>query len=243
MKNILFIVCTHGNEAAPLGVLEDVIKKYGENSFYKNCDYVIGNPKALEKNIRFTETDLNRIYPGNSVSELYEERRAAELLAYAKQFRFVIDLHTTTADSGIFTLVTKGTNSNNELASKLFPKKIVIWESTSGRATGPITSFLDSACEIECSTANPEYLEDLKISIIDAIDIADKKVEKKEWYKVVGSMPESDKASYPLLKDFSVVLYQKKPLYPLLTGRYSGKACYLMEKMNDPLFANTNQQG
>lgn len=241
MKDLLFIVCTHGNESAPLEVLKNVIQEYGEENFYSRCDYIIANPKALEKNIRFTEADLNRIYPGNSQSELYEERRAAELLIYAKQFRYVIDLHTTTADSGIFTLVTKGTKGNNELASKLLPKKIVIWESTSGRKTGPITSFLECACEIECSISRPELLRDLEDSIISAIDVSSRKEEDKEWYRVVDSISRSEETSYPGLIDFSVVDYKGKSLYPLLTGRYGDKVCYLMEKIDDPLQEKTDQ--
>lgn len=242
MKELLFIVCTHGNESAPLEVLKSIIKKYGEENFYKNYDYIIANPKALEMNVRFTETDLNRIYPGNPESALYEERRATEILSYAKQFRYVIDLHTTTADSGIFTLVTKNTASNNELASKLFPKRVVIWESTSGRKTGPITSFLDYACEIECSINYPGHLEDLEESIKRAIDITDKKTEKKEWYRVIGSIPKDKESMHYGLKDFHLIEYHEKSLYPLLTGQYPDKACYIMEKIDEPLQTNTNQQ-
>lgn len=241
MKNTLFIICTHGDESATIAILKNVIQKYGEEDFYRTCDYVIANPRALEKNVRFTETDLNRIYPGNPDSELYEERRAAELFIYAKQFKCVIDLHTTVADSRIFTLITKETKNSYILASKLFPTRVVLWESISGRKTGPITSFLDCACEIECSIVYPEYAKDLERLLTSAIDVFNNEIEEKEWYRVIGSMSESEGTAHTGLKDFRVVDYGGKSLYPLLTGRYSGKACYLMEKIDDPLQANTDR--
>lgn len=233
MKNILFVVCTHGNETAPLEAIKNVIKKYGEEKFNNECEYVIANPKALEGGVRFIETDLNRIYPGDINGETYEERRAAEILEYAKNFKYVIDIHTTISGNDIFTIVTKDTKNNNELASKLSPKKIIIWESISGRKTGPVTSFLDNSCEIECSVSYPDYMKDLEESIISAINILNNIEEEKEWYRVVGSLSEEEGKTFTGLKDFCTVEFKGKRLYPFFVNRYSGKACYFLEKMNE----------
>ncbi len=234
-EKILFIVCTHGNEHTPLTAIKNVIKKMGKEEFSKKCEYIIANPKAKELGTRFTDVDLNRIYPGDINSVHYESRRAVEILEYAKNFKYVIDLHTTKSDTGIFILVTKGKKENYELAQKLSPKRVVIWESTSGSLTGPVCNFLNSSLEIEASTLSDTHIQDLESSILSVIDNGISKIEEKEWYRVVTSMPIKDVEDIKKLKEFGEVIYNNKKMYALLVGAYKDKACYLMEKIGNPL--------
>ena len=231
---ILFIACTHGNEQTPVTAIENVIQKIGEKVFNEKCEFVIANPKAKELGVRFTETDLNRIYPGDANSPLYESRRAAELLEYAKQFKCVVDIHTTVADSEIFTLITKGKKENYELAEKLSSKKVVIWDSPPGVETGPIATFLPLALEIEASTIMPNHLEELENSILSAINYETNQITEKEWYKVIGSLSINDFSDVGTLKEFQEFTFNNEKYYPLLVNRYKDKACYLMEKIDEP---------
>lgn len=231
MKDILFIVCTHGNENIPLNIIEEVISEYGRERWDKKFELLVANPKALEKKVRYIDTDINRIYPGNLNSKLYEEKRAAEILEYAKNFKCVIDIHTTTADTGLFTLITKNTEENLELAKKLLPKNIVLWESTSGRKTGPITSILNNSCELECSIKKQEYLDELKQTILNLI--SDKKINfsEKEIYNVIGSINKNETIDIKNILDLKEYNYKGKVVFPLLLNVYADKLCYIMEKI------------
>ncbi len=236
MKKTLFIVCTHGDEIEPLRIIREVIQEIGESAWSAKADYVVANEHAVDKGVRFNDTDLNRIYPGDLNSSLYEERRAAEILKYAKEFERVVDIHTTVDDTGLFTLVTNNTPKNIELANCLPPKNVVIWESTSGRKTGPITSVIDSACELECSVAKPEYLQELKQVILNIVHTDFSRTEgedsTKNYYKVFGSISSGDESVNPVdLRSFSSVKYSGRDVYSLLVGVYQDKACYVMEKV------------
>ncbi|MBI4143621.1 succinylglutamate desuccinylase/aspartoacylase family protein [Candidatus Woesearchaeota archaeon] len=107
------IACLHGNEQYGLEV--------GKNlpPFFS---FLIGNPKAIKKNKRYIDADLNRVFPGNKKGN-YEQRRAYELTKQLKN-QTVIDLHSTSEKCELFGILTKTTNM--KLASRLGLKKAVI---------------------------------------------------------------------------------------------------------------------
>lgn len=235
MKDILFIVCTHGNELEPLKIIEEIVVEIGQDIWDRKFDFLIANPMAVDRKKRFIDIDLNRVYPGNIESKFYEERRAAEILEYAKNFKCVIDIHTTKANTGLFTLLTKNTPKNIELAKKMLPNNIVIWESISKRKIGPITSILDFSCELECSIVNKSYLLELKSTILKLtkeFNLEDENVSNKTFYKVIGSIPKNEKINYNILLDFKKMEYKNEIVYPLLVGVYSDKLSYIMKEIN-----------
>lgn len=229
MKEILFIVCTHGDETMPLEVMKGVISEYGLENWERKFELLIANPKALEKKVRYIDTDLNRVYPGNLDSELYEEKRAAEIFEYAKNFKCTIDIHTTTADTGLFTLITKNTEKNSALAKKMLPENIVIWESTSGRKTGPITSTIDNSCELECSIVKKEYENQLKQTVLNLILDKKSDPDEKKIYRVTGSINKNEVIDTKDISDFKEYNYKGKTVFPLLVNVYNDKLCYIME--------------
>lgn len=87
---ILVIGGMHGNE--PLGI---AVVKLFQKSPVTNVDVVLGNDLAIEASSRFVGQDLNRSFPGNSNSNEYEPRRAAQLIALAKKYDIVLDFHNT----------------------------------------------------------------------------------------------------------------------------------------------------
>lgn len=63
-------------------------------SVKKPVKLIIANEKALEENVRYLEADLNRSFPGDSESDLYEERLAAKIVDEVEGMK-VLDLHST----------------------------------------------------------------------------------------------------------------------------------------------------
>ncbi|MFZ3010095.1 MAG: succinylglutamate desuccinylase/aspartoacylase family protein [Candidatus Microsaccharimonas sp.] len=78
----------HGNE--PLGI--DIVQRLLSQPM-KNVTAIIANADAKQQNKRFTNTDLNRSFPGDEKS--YEGQRAKELLELCKDFDLVLDFHNT----------------------------------------------------------------------------------------------------------------------------------------------------
>lgn len=233
-KKILFVSATHGDEGFSIEVLDELERKYPKDKY--GYDRIIGNPKALVRNARFIEKDLNRSAPGNLRSEVYEKRRAAEIMKITKNFDCVVDLHGANTKCGVVIIICKPTLSNFALATMFNIKRIVVWYETK-RPSGPLTQFcLPLGFEIECGPkTDPKIKKELgkvlkdfllktkKMTIEDYL----KKLKDKEIYVVYAKKKGNEK-----LQDFIQVKTNKEEYYPFMSNQYPGIACYKMKKIN-----------
>ncbi len=108
LKKIIIVSGTHGNEINPIWAMNKF--RYENSDIEKNIEYkyILGNPKAYEKGIRYVDTDLNRSFcPLNKITKnnTYEITRANFLVEKygidgLEPCQIAIDLHTTTANMG-----------------------------------------------------------------------------------------------------------------------------------------------
>ncbi len=91
-QKIIFVAGLHGNEVAS-------VKALAEN----NIDFILGNPRAYEQNVRFTEKDLNASF--GLQNDSYESRRAVEILGEINQDALVVDFHTTGKEARPFVII------------------------------------------------------------------------------------------------------------------------------------------
>ncbi|MGB0495660.1 MAG: succinylglutamate desuccinylase [Kangiellaceae bacterium] len=100
----------HGNETAPIEILDELIKKIiqGKLQVKANLLLIIGNPPAMNVSQRFVTQNLNRLFSGkykNSAIQDYETKRAEEIEKFVYDFyneptnsssitRYHFDLHT-----------------------------------------------------------------------------------------------------------------------------------------------------
>lgn len=89
---ITVVGSVHGDEPAGKNAILNFLEK--DLKYNRPVKFIIANEKALEKEVRFLDTDLNRSFPGDSESENHEERLASELLKEIENTK-VLDLHTT----------------------------------------------------------------------------------------------------------------------------------------------------
>ena len=132
---VLAFGALHGNEPAGVHALEEVFRIL-ENEHSTHPGFVfrgkmvgfIGHLQAFEKKVRFLEKDLNRIWEPNFVEqllqhkndhsdgeareiiEIYESIRA-EIEAFPSHKIVLLDLHTTSAEGGIFSIPTDESES------------------------------------------------------------------------------------------------------------------------------------
>jgi succinylglutamate desuccinylase len=243
MKNkILFIGATHGDE--DIGVL--ALSKLGTDS--PNTNWIIGNERAFLAGTRYTETDLNRSAPGDLTSEIYEVKRAAEIVLLSGRYDYTIDIHGTTEDTGIFIIITNPKPENWILAANLPIDKVVYWPSFSTELSGPISEYVRCGLEIECgSKSDTQTLEQLT----DILDIsiqrlqsghisrqsAKEELRTRNIYCVTESLRVDDYSDQPLV-EFQPFILSGRNVYPLLIDTYAesyGIKCYLMEKIESPL--------
>lgn len=235
-KKFLIIVATHGDESFSIPVIETLKK-----TFPDKFDFIIGNPKALQRNKRFIDADLNRVAPGKKSSGLYEVRRACTIMKKAVDYQFVLDIHGTFSQSSIFTIVTNPTPTNINLAYFLPIDRIVIWGSkNNGRKTGPLSRFISRGIEIECGSKNSvktrKELYNKLTSFLDSNNRDYESMDNKELYQIFGSLKkgEIERQEEKKLKDFQEIIINNQAFFPLLVNQYKDEKiiCYKMKKLN-----------
>lgn len=85
----LIIGGLHGNE--PLGI--DLVSQIQKLNL-SNIKAIYGDLEAIQKNVRFLDQDLNRVFPGKINGDI-EEKRAFEVTEICKGFDFILDFHNT----------------------------------------------------------------------------------------------------------------------------------------------------
>jgi len=161
-KELLFIAAVHGDEAIGVNVCQKL------SSEREDFEWLIGNSKAYADGKRFIDKDLNRSAPGNLNSELFEERRAAELIEISREYKYCIDLHGAKNKMGICIILTKLTKQNLRLASYFNIDTILYWPSLTPEMQYPVSEFFDCGLEIECGDKNNLVVADELQEILEA---------------------------------------------------------------------------
>lgn len=194
-ERYLIISATHGNEGFSVPVMQEILDKLPPDEF--GYDWIIGNPKAYRKGVRFLERDMNRCAPGNPNSESYEERRVAEIVQLSGKYKFVIDIHGTDSACGITTLVPFPNLENILLASLLRCERNIIWNAPESRTKGPIVQYTGCpGIEIEAGPQDEQYTQvGLRDTLIDFITsyrdgtlINRTLRNSSKWYQAMGPM-------------------------------------------------------
>ena len=235
-SKILFIAALHGDEGFGVDALKEIEKKLDKERY--KYDWVIGNPKAYGQNTRYTETDLNRIAPGNSASEIYEERRAAELVALSKDFDYVIDIHGTTAKSGVFVLVTNPSTANLMLAACMPLQNVVVWAADVSKKCGPVTQYAKCpAIEIECGPKDDKKIRNKISEVVENIiktksrSVSElmKNIVNQKYFYVTGSIENIDTTD---MKEFEKTQVDGEEFYPLLINSYKIGSARKMKRID-----------
>lgn len=118
---------THGDEPRTAEVIEKVKDKI-ENSLQTDLNarvkLVVANERALKQGVRYTEADLNRSFPGDKDSNLYEERLASEVYAELKDTESVLSLHSTMSAPPPFAITSNVEANKRDILS--FPVDYVV---------------------------------------------------------------------------------------------------------------------
>ncbi len=169
---VTVICCLHGNE--PYGL--EVAKKLAPS-----FSFFIGNKIALERKVRFVETDMNRCFPGK-INGNYEERMANKLVKKLKKYDYVIDLHSSSNPCPLFGIITKPNKEKIKFAKRLGLKKLVIMPEffASGKA---LIDFVKCGISLE---VGPHERKENVMEVLKVIDnfLNNKKNENVKLFEV-----------------------------------------------------------
>jgi succinylglutamate desuccinylase len=126
-KSIIF-AGVHGDEICGVKAFQKVLSDLVINK--GSAVFVIANPEAIEKNVRFTEFNLNRSFKEvseytNAEKETYEYKRAQVLKQYLDDADVLLDIHASfTPESEPFVICERNADAITEYFPVIF-KKIV----------------------------------------------------------------------------------------------------------------------
>lgn len=233
MKKKLLIICaTHGNEKIGLEVVAELERKGLSDRF----DQIVANTEALAKNVRFADCDLNRSYPGDEESDLYEKRRAAEILEIAKNYEYVIDMHEASSGTEDFIIIAKDRLPRSFPVSLVNMDTVLLWP----EPKGPLCEVVENAIELEFGVKNRNREEAVAKAVTTLEDFIGKiyageqrqAPASQKIYRVYGTLNTEDfGADIDSLKDFEETEANGEIFYPLLVGQYlnDGIVCYKMK--------------
>ncbi len=96
---VVILGSVHGNERVGAAVVQTLARELKPEDVFGTVELVVGNPRAYEKDIRFTGFDLNRLF-GSAMPEgvsagAYEVQRAVELKTCIEGADYLLDIHST----------------------------------------------------------------------------------------------------------------------------------------------------
>ena len=197
MTKILAIISTHGNELLGPNVLAYMLSK--RSKLLEDIEFIIANPRAYAKNVRYIESDLNRSY-GLGL-DTYEGRRAKIIEERIRLLKpeLVLDFHTTTAEQPDI-LITA--NKDNEIVQR-FINSSAVKDVLVVKPLNDITTVAPNfvAYEVPNSHLNNDLYEQVCTDIERHLDgkIVD---QKRTFYKMVGKILPEEEQNIVGLKNF-----------------------------------------
>ena len=197
MTKIFAIISTHGNELLGPNLLAYMLAK--RSKLLENMEFIMANPRAYAKNVRYTESDLNRIY-GLGL-DTYEGRRAKIIEERIRLLKpeLVLDFHTTTAEQPDI-LITA--NKDNEIVQR-FINSSAVKDVLVVKPLNDITTVAPNfvAYEVPNSHLNNDLYEQVCTDIERHLDgkIVD---QKRTFYKMVGKILPEEEQNIVGLKNF-----------------------------------------
>ena len=197
MTKILAIIFTHGNELLGSNLLAYMLAK--RSKLLENMEFIIANPRAYAKNVRYTESDLNRSY-GLSL-DTYEGQRAKTIEERIRLLKpeLVLDFHTTTAEQPDI-LITA--DKNNEVVQRFINSsavKDVLVVKSLNDITTVVSNF--AAYEVPNSHLNDDLYEQICTDIARYLD-EETVDQERTFYKMIGKILPEEEQNIVGLKNF-----------------------------------------
>ena len=139
----------HGDEPETAEVVRQLVEEFerDEEPLNGTVKLIIANERALDAGVRYTDTDLNRVFPGNSNSNLYEERLAADIIDELRGLTAVLSLHSTHSAPPPFAISSNPDHSANRNTILSLPVEYVV--DTSALRNGSLDTQIEQTVELE----------------------------------------------------------------------------------------------
>lgn len=177
------VAAIHGDEPCGVRAIERLVAE--QPAVERPVKLVVANERALDRSVRYTEADLNRVFPGDPDAPEYERRLALDLLREVRNCR-ILSLHSTQSYDRPFAVIEDG----DPLAAAVCPYlSIEAAVDVGGFAEGRLIDYAN-VVEIECGLQGSEVAAENAYTLI------------REFLTAVGALPgeRSDSRQVPIYR-------------------------------------------
>lgn len=218
---ILFVISQHGNEPLGRELVNFILARHP--ALMDSIDVIVGNPEAVEKNVRFVETDLNRSW-GFTEDLTHEQKRAQELQRYISHSpaTLVLDLHTTATNQPRCFIAHSTSGTVGELIAASHIRNVVVMPDHIAEPSLIGKNAHAVSIEVSNSELNDELYESLATDI-EAYLSGRYPHAEKDVFEVDEKILKSEYAGIDFSDARNFELHKQTNIYPVLIGENSYK--------------------
>ncbi|ELZ01185.1 succinylglutamate desuccinylase/aspartoacylase [Natrialba chahannaoensis JCM 10990] len=146
---VAVVAGVHGDEPCGVRAVERLLDE--RPAVTRPVKLIVANEKALERQVRFVDEDLNRAFPGDPNAKTHEGRLASELVEELGDC-LTFSMHSTQSHAEPFAIVNEVTETATELCPEL---PVAAMVETSMFAEGRLFSSVETI-EVECGLQGSE---------------------------------------------------------------------------------------
>lgn len=157
--NFAVVGSIHGDEPCGAHAIETLLD--AKPAVDRPVKLIIANERALDRTVRYTESDLNRVFPGDPDADAYETRLAHELLTEIRGCT-TLSMHSTQSYSRPFAIVDEA----GPLAETICPHlSIDVLVETGGFVKNTLVGYVD-VIEVECGMQGSQQAAENAVELV-----------------------------------------------------------------------------
>ena len=180
---VAVVGAVHGDEPCGARAIERFLESDPEVD--RPAKLIVANERALERGVRYVETDLNRALPGDPESDLYEERLAHDL-ATEVEGCLSLGIHSTVSYDEAFANVAYLNDRKREIAAHLPVTGIVDFTAVSDGRSVELPGFVDIEAGYQGSDAAVDNAYDCIVAFLRTTGVlpGDPPAQDPDFYEV-----------------------------------------------------------
>jgi predicted deacylase len=198
--DVAVVGAVHGDEPCGARAIERFLD--ADLSVDRPAKLIVANERALERGVRYVDTDLNRALPGDPESDLYEERLAHELLAEVEGCT-TLGIHSTVSYDGPFANVAYLNERKREVAAHLPVDGVVDFTVVADGRSVELPKFVDIEAGRQGSAAAADNAYDCLLAFLRTTGVlpGDPPAPDPPFYEVTEPMYKESGRRYRFLAE------------------------------------------
>jgi len=165
---VAVVGAVHGDEPCGARAIQRFLET--EPDVDRPAKLIVANERALERGVRYVDTDLNRCLPGDPESDQYEERLAAELMTEVQDC-LALGIHSTVSYDRPFANVAYLNERKRDAVAHLPVDAVVDFTVVADGRSVELPGFVDIEAGHQGSAAAADNAYDCLVAFLRATDV------------------------------------------------------------------------